>query len=266
MSNKGGFLLQAPDMNMQSVKDEEALGASALSMAFSLEKPFLLKCGLRLKIPDIIWKAGPDVSLSVQQIAAQLPSEDPDVGALSRILTYLSTMGILQAVKPTEGIITSMNIKYGLTNLSKTYFISEEINPRSLVPFVLLQTHPVFVGAWDHIHERVLHGGDNFKKSSGNGQEFWKFTASNPEFNAIFNRAMVSVTKATMAEILGIYDGFKHVNTLVDVGGGHGGALSLIIDAYPHIRGINFDLPQALATAPTLPRIYISLFLFFISL
>jgi hypothetical protein len=143
--SKGGPL-QARDMNIQAVKDEGVLQASALSMAFSIVSPFLLKCALRLKIPDIIWRAGPDVPLSVHQIAAQLPSEAPDVDALSRILTYLSTMGILQAIKPTEGINAPMNMKYALTNLSKTYFVSEDINSLSLVPFVLLQTHPVLRG------------------------------------------------------------------------------------------------------------------------
>ena len=242
---------------MESVKDEVALRASAISMAFSVENPFLLRCALHLKILDIIWNVGPDVSLFVQQIATQLPSEDPDLGALSRILSYLSSMGILQAVKAEEGI----NMKYGLTNLSKSYFTSADINRRSLVPLVLLQTHPTYVTAWANIHERVLHGGDNWKKSSGNGKDFWSFAGSHPEFSAIFNAGMVAVTKATMEDILAVYDGFKDVNTLVDVGGGHGDALSLIIDAYPHIRGINFDLPQVIATAPTLPGIFLIPFL-----
>lgn len=246
-------LLEVCDMDIKAVEGEEVLQGSALSMVFSIVNPFLLKCALLLKIPDIIWKAGHDVALSVHQIAAQLPSEAPDLDALSRILTYLYTMGILRAIKPTEEINAPMNMKYALTNLAKTYFISQDISSRSLVPFVLLQTHPVYVTAWDHIHERVLRGGDNFKNSSG--QEFWNFTASHPEFNAIFNAGMVSVTKATMAEILASYDGFKDVNTLVDLGGGHGEALSLIIDAYPHIRAINFDLPQVIATAPTLPGV-----------
>jgi hypothetical protein len=111
------------------------------------------------------------------------------------------------------------------------------------------------VAAWDHIHERVLHGGDNFQNSSADGKDFWNYTASDPEFNGIFNAAMVSITKVNMKEILAIYDGFKDVNTLMDFGGGHGEALNLITDAYPHIHAINFDLPQVIATAPTRPGI-----------
>ena len=249
-------LLEARDMNME---DEDELQGSALSMAYSMVNPFVLKCALRLKIPDIISRAGHDVALSVQQIAAQLPSEAPDVNALSRILTYLSTMGILQAIKPTEGTNAPcrMNMKYALTNLTKTYFTSEDINSLSLAPFVLLQTHPVFVGAWNHIHERVLHGGDNFENSSGKGKDFWTYTANDSEFNRIFNVGRVSLRKVGMTEILATYDGFKDVNVLVHLGGGHGEVLSLITAAYPHIHAINFDLPHVIATAPTLPGILI---------
>ena len=260
---KKEFPLKAFDVDIQAVKEEEVLQAPALSMALSIVSPFLLRCALRLKIPDIISIAGPDAPLSVHQIAAQLPSDAPDVDALSRILTYLSTIGMLHQIKPVEGIDTPMSMKYALTNVSKTYFVSEEINPLSLVHFVLLQTHPVYLAAWDHIHHRVLHGGDNFQNSRADGKDFWAYAATDPEFNALFNVGMVSLTKG-MRDLLTIYDGFKDLNTLVDMGGGHGEVSSLIIDAYPHIHAINYDLPHVIATAHTLPGIANSFFNFHI--
>jgi hypothetical protein len=39
----------------------------------------------------------------------------------------------------------------------------------------------------------------------------------------------------------------------VDVGGGIGRALETIISSYPHIQGINYDLPHVIADAPTIP-------------
>ena len=170
-------------------------------------------------------------------------------------------MGILHAIKTIDGIDTPMTMKSTLKDLSKTYFVSEEINPLSLVHFVLLQTHPVYVAAWDHIHQRVLHGGDNFQNSRADGKEFWAYAATDPEFNALFNVGMVSLTKG-MRDLLTIYDGFKEVSTLVDMGGGHGEVSSLIIDAYPHIHAINYDLPHVIATAPTLRGIANSFFYF----
>jgi hypothetical protein len=49
------------------------------------------------------------------------------------------------------------------------------------------------------------------------------------------------------------YEGFKDIKTLVDVGGGTGKTLETIISSYPHIRGINYDLPHVIADAPTIP-------------
>ena len=43
--------------------------------------------------------------------------------------------------------------------------------------------------------------------------------------------------------------GFK-LPSLVDVGGGNGSGLAEIVKSYPHIKGINFDLPHVVATAP----------------
>lgn len=248
-------LQQGSDMD-----DEELLQVSAFRMAFSIVNPFLLRCALRLKIPDIIWRAGPENSISVQQIAAQLPSEAPDLDALSRILIYLSTIGIVQSIKPTEdaqrtNYAADHTMKYTLTNLSKTYFVSPDNSPLTLAPLALLQTHAAFTPTWGHIHERVLDGADYFEKSRANGYDFWSYAAKNPGVNDVFNAAMVSLTKIDMRGILATYNGFKDVNTLVDVGGGHGEAISEIIAVYPHIQALNFDLPHVIATAPTLPGV-----------
>ncbi len=77
-------------------------------------------------------------------------------------------MGILKAIKPTKdaqeinGPAEAMTMKYTLTNLTKTYFVSQDISPLSLAPLVLMPTHALLMQPWD-IHERALHVGDNFK-------------------------------------------------------------------------------------------------------
>ncbi|KAB1206016.1 (R,S)-reticuline 7-O-methyltransferase [Morella rubra] len=51
-------------------------------------------------------------------------------------------------------------------------------------------------------------------------------------------------------------DGFDCVGSLVDVGsGGTGGMIAEIVKSHPHIRGINFDLPHVVATAPVRERV-----------
>ncbi|TYH78163.1 hypothetical protein ES332_D04G206400v1 [Gossypium tomentosum] len=52
------------------------------------------------------------------------------------------------------------------------------------------------------------------------------------------------------ATIEGCPEVFDGVESLVDVGGGNGTTLSLLVKAFPWIRGINFDLPHVVAVAP----------------
>ncbi|CAK8575630.1 unnamed protein product [Lathyrus sativus] len=73
----------------------------------------------------------------------------------------------------------------------------------------------------------------------------------NSKFNDLFNQGQASTARYMVgAVIAGYKDGFKQIQSLVDVGGGIGGSLSEIVRAYPHIQAINFDLPHVVSTAP----------------
>eukprot|EP01018_Ginkgo_biloba_P019604 Gb_25044 [translate_table: standard] len=65
---------------------------------------------------------------------------------------------------------------------------------------------------------------------------------------------MVSHTHDLMASTLKIYDGFKDVKTVVDVGGGVGTAILIIVKYHTHL-GINFILPYVIATTPVIPGV-----------
>ncbi|GKC83358.1 caffeic acid 3-O-methyltransferase-like protein [Tanacetum coccineum] len=51
-------------------------------------------------------------------------------------------------------------------------------------------------------------------------------------------------------EILKCYNGFDNLNSLVDVGGGLGVTINMIVSKYPLIKGINYDLPHVIKHAP----------------
>ncbi|KAK9201102.1 hypothetical protein WN944_016303 [Citrus x changshan-huyou] len=72
-------------------------------------------------------------------------------------------------------------------------------------------------------------------------------------FNDVFNNGMLSHTSVVMEKVLESYKGFEHVKKLVDVGGGLGATLNIIISKYPHIKGINYDLPHVIKNAPFYP-------------
>jgi hypothetical protein len=83
-------------------------------------------------------------------------------------------------------------------------------------------------------------------------QSSWEYSDVDPKYGELWS-AFDVVQGAQKIEALMCYDGFKDVQTLVDVGGNKGGTVAAIVAAHPHIRGINFDLPHIVAGAPKVP-------------
>lgn len=65
---------------------------------------------------------------------------------------------------------------------------------------------------------------------------------------AVFNRAMVELTRIVAAEVLRVRD-FSAVTHVVDVGGGWGEMLAVLLSHHPQMRGTLLDLPGAIAGA-----------------
>jgi hypothetical protein len=66
-----------------------------------------------------------------------------------------------------------------------------------------------------------------------------------PARAAVFNAGMTALSNAHYKGVAGAYD-FRRIRKLVDVGGGHGRLISMILKAYPAMQGVLFDLPHAL--------------------
>lgn len=157
-------------------------------------------------------------------------------------MRFLVCKEIFTAEHPSEGGETL----YGLTHNSKWLLRNSEL---TLTPMVLMENNPRQQAPWHYLSQCIKEGGIAFKKA--NGCEIWDFASQNPEFSKIFNEALACTAKIVMRSFLSQYkDGFNGIETLVDVGGGTGGNLAEIIKTYPHIKGINFDLPHVVAKAP----------------
>ncbi len=84
------------------------------------------------------------------------------------------------------------------------------------------------------------------------GVPVFEHFARDTELSASFNDAMVTFSNVVIPGVLKAYD-FTGVNVLVDVAGGHGAVLTSVLEAYPQMRGILFDLDHVVAGA--VPRI-----------
>lgn len=88
------------------------------------------------------------------------------------------------------------------------------------------------------LNDAVLEGGIPFDRV--HGMHAFEYPGLDPRYNQVFNTAMYNYSTLVTKKILDLYKGFQHLKLLIDVGGGVGVTLNLIISAYPHIKGINF--------------------------
>ncbi|URD86251.1 caffeic acid [Musa troglodytarum] len=122
-----------------------------------------------------------------------------------------------------------------------------------MAAFCLLVHDKVTMESWYYMKDVVLEGGIPFKKAQG--MTAFEHHGSDPRFNKLFNDSMRNHSTILIKQLLETYCGFDDVKVLVDVGGGTGATLNMITSRHPHIKGINFDLPLVIASAPTNPGV-----------
>ncbi|XP_073222908.1 isoliquiritigenin 2'-O-methyltransferase-like [Cicer arietinum] len=88
-----------------------------------------------------------------------------------------------------------------------------------------------------------------------NGMQFYHYTKIYKELNNMVNKAMTHLGPLDIKRALQSYKEFEGVSTLIDVGGGVGETLKLIVSQYHSIKGVNFDLPQVVRDLPPHPGI-----------
>lgn len=180
----------------------------------------------KLGIPDML-KSGPKTA---DDLASATNMHGP---SLFRLLRALSSVGVLSA----EGN------SFSLTPLSETLVTDA---PGSLRWFAVSELGQEHYPAWGNLMHSVKTGEiafDNFF-----GMDIWKYFSQNPEDAAVFNNSMSAVTAATNEAITSLYD-FSRFKKLVDVGGGHGGLITGILQKNPNLKGVLFDAPEVIEGA-----------------
>jgi ubiquinone/menaquinone biosynthesis C-methylase UbiE len=99
---------------------------------------------------------------------------------------------------------------------------------------------------WGHTYHSVMTGEAVWERA--NGAPVFEFLASNPEAARIFDRAMTSMSKVAIAAVLEAYD-FNGIEKIVDVAGGEGGVVTSILNSYPQLKGVLFDLGHVIENA-----------------
>ncbi|KAJ6313945.1 hypothetical protein OIU78_017569 [Salix suchowensis] len=215
---------------MATSSDEEDYHLQyALQLASASTLPMVFKAVIELGVLEIIEKAGPAAMLSASKIASQLPTQNnPDAHiVLDRILSLLASHSILTCSLATENQDSDQIQRlYGLAPVAK-YFIRKE-DGGSLSPYFRVIHDKVIMDLWYHLKDVVLQGGALFQKAYG--MSSMEYVKKDPRFG-------------------------EGLTSLVDVGGGNGSVLNMIVSKYPAIKGINFDLASVIENSPSYPGI-----------
>ncbi|KMZ62445.1 hypothetical protein ZOSMA_462G00080 [Zostera marina] len=111
-----------------------------------------------------------------------------------------------------------------------------------------MHSDEVNLKSWYYLKEAAMTDGIPFNLA--HGMSIFEYLGINAGFNNKFNEALLNITILHMKKILHSYNGFEGINKLVDVGGGTGANLDIIISQYPTLKGVNFDLPHVIQNAP----------------
>ncbi len=152
---------------------------------------------------------------------------------LHRVLRALSAEGIFEEVAPRT---------FANTPLSEWLLPEKEGS---------LHARAVMTGekdymAWEGLMYAVKSGTPAFPKIFG--EEHFSYLRKTPEMSTAFNQTMTQFAAHFYQAVLDVYD-FSDFKTLVDVGGGHGKLLALILAKFPAVNGILFDEANVIETA-----------------
>ncbi|KAG7657208.1 Winged helix DNA-binding domain superfamily [Arabidopsis suecica] len=210
--------------------------------------PYIVKTARELDLFEIMAKARPLGSyLSPVDLASMAAPKNPHAPMMiDRLLRFLVAYSVCtcKLVKDEEG---RESRAYGLGKVGKKLIKDED--GFSIAPYVLAGCTKAKGGVWSYLTEAIQEGGASAWERANEALIF-EYMKKNENLKKIFNESMTNHTSIVMKKILENYVGFEGVSDFVDVGGSLGSNLAQILSKYPHIKGINFDLPHIVKEAP----------------
>ncbi|KAK1422280.1 hypothetical protein QVD17_25279 [Tagetes erecta] len=204
-----------------------------------------IRCCVELHIADIINHHQRPVTLI--EISNAIDSPSINIDGLRRLMKFLVHRKLFDETAVNHSDSEDQPL-YSLNHCSKWLLHDTDV---TLAPLVMMRTDPVTLLHFHGLSRSIKEGGAAFK--AAHGDEFFDFCLRNSEYNKVFNEAMACTAKITTNAIVSSYkDGFLgSKGSVVDVGGGIGTAVSEIVKAFPHLKGINFDLSHVVSGAPS---------------
>ena len=159
--------------------------------------------------------------------------------SLRRLLRTLASVGVF--TEPEPGV-------FALTSLGQTLTSSQPGSMRD-VAIMFMETHYAPFGDLLGTIRTGRPAAEHYY-----GEPFFAWLSHHPEQASRFTAAMANLTSGFKTAAIAALP-LDGIHTIVDVGGADGTGLAAILAAHPHMRGVLFDLPHVITSAPeTLAR------------
>lgn len=210
------------------VKEPEAIAAEKLGqIATGYIASSAINAVARLGIADLLAEG----SHSISELATKTRVHED---SLIRVLRLLSGIGVFEEV-------------------SEMTFANNEVS-EGLRSGVANSQRDVIIFAGDALHFQAYADmlptiGDGRTAAEHIwGKGIFEVLADDPAAQRRFDNAMTNISQNAVPAILDAYD-FTGIDTLVDVAGGHGFLITSILQKYPKMKGIVFDLTHVVSGA-----------------
>ncbi|MBP8131722.1 MAG: methyltransferase [Candidatus Hydrogenedentes bacterium] len=156
-------------------------------------------------------------------------------GALYRLLRALASVGVF--AQDADG-------RFALT--PRGALLRSDV-PGSQRSFAVMMGAE-FYAAWGELLHSVRTGEPGFEKRFG--APFFRYLEEHPDRHRVYDAAMNGIHDVETEPMLDAYD-FSTFDTVADIGGGNGLALTGILKRHSAVKGILFDLPAVAERART---------------
>lgn len=187
-----------------------------LAQNFFLSKA--ISVAAELKIADCLLDGPKTVSLIAKETGT-------DPGSLYRLMRALASFRVFKELK---------NKTFVLTPMAKALTDCDE----SMKYLVMHMTSPCNWEMFGQMIHTIKTGKNAAKKLYG--MEIFEYLKTNSYERNLFNKAMSNTSDMVSGAVISSYS-FKGTKKLIDVGGGHGFLLSIILSKNKKMKGIVFD-------------------------
>src|SRR5215471_17559924 len=172
---------------------------------------------------------------TTEELATLTSAHEP---SLYRLLRALASVGVFAETKARTFTLTPMAQ------------LLRSDSPDSMRAWARFMTLPFCWDGWGQLLHCVETGETAIRKLYGLQNPF-EYFKTHPEEAAVFDAAMTDLSRLNAPLVVQTYD-FGRFQKLVDIAGGQGLILAAVLERYPSLRGVLFDLPAVIGRAGSL--------------